>query len=169
MKREIPIKNYIILIFILLATIVLVTYLYMLNEKKIDEKLNTPILNEYMQVINYNELNNYLIENEDAIMYTSILGNKKIKNFEMQLKNIIKRNEFKYTLLYLDLTSEIKNRKIVNEMDNIYVDKEHKLSDIPSIMIYRNGKISSIYNIEKDNYNVKEVENYLESSGVIYD
>lgn len=169
MKREIPIKNYIILIFILLTTIALVAYLYTPNEKKIDEKLNTPILGELMQVINYNELNNYLIENKDAIIYSSILGNKKIRNFEIQLKNIIKKNEFKYTLLYLDLTSEIKNSKKVNEINNIYVDDEHKLSEVPSIMIYKNGKISSIYNIEKDNYNIKEVKNYLESSGVIYD
>lgn len=169
MKREIPIKNYMILIFILMATIALVTYLYMLNERKIDEKLNTPILNEFMQVINYNELNNYLIENKDAIIYTSILGNKEIRNFEMQLKNIIKRNEFKYTLLYLDLTAEIKNSKKIDEINNIYVDDSHKLSEIPSIMIYRNGKILSIYNIEKKNYNVKEVEKYLESSGVMYD
>ena len=67
--REIPLKNYIYLFLILLGSILLLLYIYTWYETYHENKLNTSIMNNYLTVINYNELDNYIIENKNAIIY----------------------------------------------------------------------------------------------------
>ena len=81
-REQIPMKNYIYLGFILLATILVLFYAYRWYETYKEEMLNTGIMNNYLTVINYNELDDYITENKDAIIYVSILGNNKINKFD---------------------------------------------------------------------------------------
>ena len=60
-----------------------------------ENKLYTSIMNKYLTVINYNELNDYITENKNAILYVSILGDKEINRFEEKFKNIISDENLK--------------------------------------------------------------------------
>ena len=60
-ERIIPPKNYLYLTLIIILTILLLLYILKWNKTYNDSKLYTGILNEYLQVINYNELNDYII------------------------------------------------------------------------------------------------------------
>ena len=59
-EKEIPLKNYILLSIVLILTIVVVIYFFLWKNTYEKSKLQTPILDDYLLVINYNELNNYL-------------------------------------------------------------------------------------------------------------
>lgn len=119
-----------------------------------------------MLVINYNELNNYLVENKDAIIYISKLNNENIRLFENKFKNIINKNNLNNKILYLDLTEELKENNIVKEINKKY-GKE--MTEVPTIVIIKDGKISSSYNIKENKYNIKLLEKYLEKEDVIND
>ena len=67
--RVIPIKNYLILGIVIIVTLLLLYYFYMWIDAYNETKLNKPILDKYLEVINYNELDDYLIENQDTIIY----------------------------------------------------------------------------------------------------
>ena len=41
--------------------------------------------------------------------------------------------------------------------------------DIPSVMVFRDGVLTDVYNIKEDNYNIKKLEKYLEKEVVIND
>lgn len=168
-EKNIPLKNYIILAVVLILTIIIVIYFYRWQFSYEKIKLSTPIIEEYMQVINYNELNDYLIENKNAVIYSSKLGDKKIRDFEVRFKNLIIENSLKDKILYLNITSEINNENISKEMKNTYKLGNKNITNIPSIMIYEEGKLISIYNIKDDNYNIDKIERYLEEQGVIND
>lgn len=129
-------------------------------------KLQTPILDDYLLVINYNELNNYLVENKDAIIYVSKLNDESIRLFENKFKNIINKNNLNNKILYLDLTEELKENNIVKEINKKY-GKE--MTEVPTIVIIKDGKISSSYNIKENKYNIKLLEKYLEKEDVIND
>ena len=116
-ERNIPLKNYIILGVVLILSVIVVIYFYMWNNAYEESKLNTTIMDKYLQVINYNELNNYLIENKDAVIYVSVLEDQKIRNFERKFKSIIVNNSLNSDILYLDLTSELKNNNTKKEID----------------------------------------------------
>ena len=131
-EKEIPLKNYILLSIVLILTIVVVIYFFLWKNTYEKSKLQTPILDDYLLVINYNELNNYLVENKDAIIYVS----------------------------------KLKENNIVKEINKKY-GKE--MTEVPTIVIIKDGKISSSYNIKENKYNIKLLEKYLEKEDVIND
>ena len=148
-EKEIPLKNYILLSIVLILTIVVVIYFFLWKNTYEKSKLQTPILDDYLLVINYNELNN-----------------ENIRLFENKFKNIINKNNLNNKILYLDLTEELKENNIVKEINKKY-GKE--MTEIPSIIIIKDGKISSSYNIKENKYNIKLLEKYLEKEDVIND
>ena len=50
-----------------------------------------------------------------------------------------------------------------------FLDLNDSLCIVISILIFKEGKLVSIYNIKEDNYNIEKVEKYLKEQGVIYD
>ena len=165
-EKEIPLKNYILLSIVLILTIVVVIYFFLWKNTYEKSKLQTPILDDYLLVINYNELNNYLVEYKDAIIYVSKLNDESIRLFENKFKNIINKNNLNNKILYLDLTEELKENNIVKEINKKY-GKE--MTEVPTIVIIKDGKISSSYNIKENKYNIKLLEKYLEKEDVIND
>ena len=155
--REVPSKNYIYLFLILLGSILILIYIYSWYNTYNENKLNTNIMNEYLTVINYNELNNYITENKDAIIYVSILGNEDINRFEKKFKNVIIENNLKNTILYLDLTNE----NIKNATKELEIEE-----NFPYLVVYTNGNITDTYNIAEANYSSNKTLKYLNRIGV---
>lgn len=164
-EREIAFKNYIILALVLIITIIGVIYIFMWYSSKEKSKLELPILDDYIMSINYNELNDYIVENKDAVIYTSVLNDVNIRLFENKFKNVIIKNNLNSSILYLDLTNEIKDNNVLFNMEKKYGTKV----DIPSVMVFRDGVLTDVYNIKEDNYNIKKLEKYLEKEVVIND
>ena len=106
--REIPFKNYLYLFFILLGSVLFLIYIYTWYNTYNESKLYTSIMNNYLTVINYNELSNYITENKDAVLYVSILGDKEINRFEEKFKNSVSDKNLRNNILYLDITNENK-------------------------------------------------------------
>ena len=154
--RQVPFKNYIYLALILIATFLILIYIYKWHKTYQESKLNTSIMSDYLTVINYNELDDYIIENKDAVIYVSILGNEEIHKFETSFKNTIQNNNLTNSMLYLDITNE--NIELAESKLNI--DK-----NLPYIVVYTNGKISNTYSISKNNYNTKKIIKYLNRIG----
>ncbi len=164
-EREIAFKNYIILALVLIITIIGVIYIFMWYSSKEKSKLELPILDDYIMPINYNELNDYIVENKDAVIYTSVLNDVNIRLFENKFKNVIIKNNLNSSILYLDLTNEINDNNVLLKMEKKYGTKV----DIPSVMVFRDGVLTDVYNIKEDNYNIKKLEKYLEKEVVIND
>ena len=164
-EREIPFKNYIILALVLILTIIGVIYIFMWYSSKEKSKLELPILDDYIMPINYNELNDYIVENKDAVIYTSVLNDINIRLFENKFKNVIVKNNLNSSILYLDLTDEIKDNNVLLNMEKKYGTKV----DIPSVMVFKDGVLTDVYNIKENNYNIKKLEKYLEKEVVIND
>ena len=156
--RDVPLKNYIYLSLILLGSVLILVYIYTWYETYNQSKLNTSIMNEYLTVINYNELDTYIIENKDAIIYVSILGNEDINNFEKKFKNVVRENNLKNDILYLDIT---------NEDINAVTKKLQIEEELPCLVVYTNGQITDTYSISGANYSNKKTLNYLNRIGVV--
>lgn len=168
-EKNIPFKNYVLLAVVLIISIILVIYFYMWYNVYEENKLNSPIMDKYIQVVNYNELNNYLVENKDSVIYSSVLDNQEIRNFEIKFKSFISDNSLRGSILYLDLTSELKDKEINNSLKETYKVGSNNITNTPSIMIFKDGKLVSLYNIKDNNYDINKLKNYLEEEGIIND
>lgn len=165
-EKDISLKNYILLSIVLILTIIVVIYLFLWKNTYDNNKLSESILDDYLLVINYNELNNYLIENNDVIIYVSKLGDKNIRNFENKFKNVINKYNLNNKILYLDLTNELQDNSIKNEINMKY---GNGMLEVPSIIVIKNGKVLDIYDIKDNDYNIRLLEKYLEKEDVIND
>lgn len=150
--REVPIKNYIILGVVTIVTCLLLYYFYMWCDVYNETKLNRPILDKYMNMINYNEIDNFIVENPDSIIYVSVLEDTEIREFEKKLKNSFKNKEILRDLLYLDLTEELKSREMNTEIKQKYVFNSINMSDVPCLLVISNGELKYIYSL-RDNGN----------------
>ncbi len=169
MERKIPLKNYILLAITLIITIILVIYFYMWKRTYEENKINNLVMDKYIQEINYNELNDYLIENKSIVIYSSTLGNTKTKKFEEKLGKLIEENALTNRILYLNLTNELKDKNLKNEILKNYPELNNTNIKDPLIIIFNNNKIISIYNIKENHYDIEKLKKYLEKEEIIND
>ena len=155
-SKAIPMKNYIYLFAILLGSVLLLTYVYTWYNTYNENKLYTSIMNQYLTVINYNELDDYIVENKNAILYVSILGDKDINRFEEQFKNNLIDNNLRNNILYLNVTDETKQ----NAIAKLNIDE-----NFPYLVVYTNGKVTDTYSIRNNNYSIKKTIKYLNRIG----
>lgn len=159
--REIPKKNYIILFILIISTILLGLYLHSIF---VESDTNTPLMDDYISVINYNELSDYLLENKDILIYSSYLGDTEIRAFEKEFRNVINNYELNEQILYLNLTNYSDEIKI--SLSNQYNLNGLTIVDAPCLVLFQNGILVDIYDL-KDNYDIDNLVIYLKGKEVI--
>ena len=169
MERKIKFKNYIYLFLVLVASIGIMVGFYMWHLSYKENILKTPIMDEYLYSINYNELDNYVMDNGYALIYVSVLEDEGIRNFEEKFKKYIKDNELSNKMLYLDLTELSKDTNLYSELINKYRVKKKSIGDVPCLLIFKEGKLDKIYPINEKKYNLNEITFFLEQEDVIDD
>ena len=169
--RKIPFKNYIILGIVIVVTLLILYYFYMWVDVYKESKINIPIMDKYMTVINYNELDNYIVENPDTIIYVSVLEVDKIREFEKLFKGKYKNNVIENEILYMNITDDLNSKNIKDEMNTKYSLNDLSITDVPCVLVFSNGILKSIYSISDNNYDIDRFTNYLnnivlESEGI---
>lgn len=159
--RIIPKKNYIIFGIVILVSLLIIYYFYMWVSAYKDAKENVSVLDNYMNVINYNELDNYIVENPDSVIYVSVVDDTQINKFDKKLANSIKNNDFNKDVLYMNITETIKDASIKREMIEKYSLKYSDITDIPNIIVFEDGKLISIYNIKDNGYSVSKIVEFV--------
>ena len=155
--RNVPFKNYIYLGLIFLITILVLYYIYLWYQTYREDVLSKGIINEYLTVINYNELDSYIAENGDAVIYVSKLGDDQINKFESKFRNTVVDNNLRSHILYMDVTNE----DISSVSKKLEID-----SNLPYLVVYTDGEVTSKYSIVKNEYSTKKVEKYLNRIGI---
>ena len=152
-KKDIPKKNYFILGIILIISCILVYYInawYSLYQY--EKRGNSPITT-YMEIINYNEVENYIEENSDAIIYISKSNNLKITKFEEDNEKLFKKLELNYNILYMDAKDVNKDLKI-----------KYNVNEYPTILFFKNKRLVNKYVLELDNINYNDIKNIIDYS-----
>ena len=152
-KKDIPKKNYFILGIILIISCILVYYInawYSLYQY--EKRGNSPITT-YMEIINYNEVENYIAENSDAIIYVSKSNNLKIRKFEEDNEKLFKKLELNYNILYMDAKDVNKDLKI-----------KYNVNKYPTILFFKNKRLVNKYVLELDNINYSDMKNIIDYS-----
>lgn len=148
--RDVPKKNYIVLTLIALGVIVLCFVfmnMYNKNNKDIYESVVKDIINE----IKYEDLDNYLQENPEVVLYIND-SSKKNSNIEENLKDLIVENNIQQYVVYI-------------EKDNSIVEKLNLNSNSPIFIAYKDGKMVEILSQKK--YTNDEIKNFFLRNGVI--
>ena len=158
--RVIPKKNYIYLSLIIIFSLMVIYYGYLWHRSYKESLIQNSIVDDYLNVIQYNEIDSYVMENGDAVIYVSILGDEDINKFELKFVNMIRDYSLRDNMLYMDVT---------NLDSGVVKNKFGTEFDYPFIVVYTNGKVTDIYSVEQKGYSTKKIVKYLNRIGVISD
>lgn len=153
--REIPKRNYIIYCLVSLLTIVLlIGWVNIYNNNKIYRDSTNERM-DFLKEIKEAELENYLDENTDFVMYLSNSEEEIYKDFESSLRKKLIKKDYISNIIYVNIRDLSTNfLKLLNEKyqvnfenlpnlivvsddmitDTYYIDAESKIEDIITIL-----------------------------------
>ena len=133
--REIPKKNYFILLVLLIITVLLTLFL---SKVYINKSQLVSNFYKYSNVITKEEFDQFMTENSDVIIYISDKHDLTHSNFEDKFKTKIDELNLKHNLIYLDKNEIDKNfLKKIKEKYNINID----LKNTPIIVVIVDNKV----------------------------
>lgn len=157
MKR-IPLKNYFILGIILVSSIFIVLYI---NKLYLSTKNNDNILNEFIKEIKTQEIDNYIIENPNFIIYLGYKNNDN-KSFEKKFKKLVTKYDLQKDIVFIDISQF--NDETFNNFCKKYADKLLKKDS--SLIIVDNQKVIDALDITKGNNDIELVKMFFKKNGV---
>lgn len=157
MKR-IPLKNYFILGIILASSIFIVLYI---NKLYLSAKNNDNILNGFIKEIKTQEIDNYIIENPNFIIYLGYKNNDN-KSFEKKFKKLVTKYDLQKDIVFIDISQF--NDETFNKFCKKYADKLLKKDS--SLIIVDNQKVIDALDITKGNNDIELVKMFFKKNGV---
>lgn len=173
--KVIPRKNYLLVVVICLATLIIVTYLTYICKKNQDIKVEPSILSGYVLELGEKEimtnLRNYALDNPGFVLYVSYDSSKNLNEFEEQLKDLVKEQNIKSNLVFANLNL-IANKNFLNELkDNFFSDDLNnnyiKLEKQPNMFLFKNGKIIKVLYYAEHKIDIEDVKKFLFNEGII--
>ena len=171
--KNIPVKNYYMVIFIIIAVILATLYIFKMYEVKKAEKYQESYLitseTVSLEINDLNEINQVFMEApETYFVYIGYTKDENVYNFEKELKPIIEEYGLKDVFYYIDATNLKEEDNYLDKLNDSLNLKEDKLDKIPAIIYFNNdtyeivkrdddnmikaadlGKLLDINNIEK--------------------
>jgi len=136
--RKIPLKNYIILfIIVVLSGSAFIYFINLYNLRSNYEK-STHYTMSFLNEIHINDLENYLIENPDMIIYINEKNDLELENVETKLKNHIIEKDYINDIVYIN--SNNTNKKLLKKLNKF---SKTKLQNIPNVIITKDGMIQN--------------------------
>ena len=173
--KVIPRKNYLLVVVICLATLIVVTYLTYICKKNQAIKVEPSILSGYVLELGEKEimtnLSNYALDNPGFVLYVSYDSSKNLNEFEEQLKDLVKEQNIKSNLVFANLNL-IANKNFLNELkDNFFSDDLNnnyiKLEKQPNMFLFKNGKIIKVLYYAEHKIDIEDVKKFLFNERII--
>lgn len=137
--RKVPLKNYIILLFISVITVLVVFYLRNLYLDKKGYENNNNATMSFLKVLGKDEFDNFITENRDFILYVSDADDISIKEYEEELKNKIIDADYTSNMFYLNIEGTDSSL-----FDRYLLDVE-SIKQLPCLIAIKDGKITNVY------------------------
>ena len=166
--KNIKIQNYLLLIVILIGSTLLAFKIidnYKLQE---EEKNSQTELDDVLAEIKWADIESYINDNVDAIIYLSDLSNENKDNFEKNFKKLITAHDLGTMIVFLDM-SEI-NDDDYAVLESYFKADEYNNLDNPeyrSLIIFSEGIIDYVLTTEVSDTSIESFENILVNEEVI--
>ena len=164
-QNTIPLKNYLMVILMFIAIILITIYIFKWYQIKQDEKKSQSYLIENNLVTNQTnsieELDNVLADNSSRfILYITYTHSSRIYNLEKSYKNVFKEYNLNDMFYLFDITNIKKSDK--NYMKSINKHLDIDVNKYPVIIYYEDGQINSYKSIK----NKKDFENFIKKINI---
>lgn len=167
MKKEVPLKNYVILGIVILCTVALVFYMRSWYNTSKEYYAQNSVMTDVVREIKSEEISNYTLENQKFILYVSSGQDANIKSFEDEFKGLIQNLDLSEEVLYMNLdgVDSTSFYDLLRGFASNSKIKEQISSSSASMYVFTDGKITGLLN-DVDNYSVKRLETIIDRWGI---
>lgn len=139
-KKEIPSKNYIIVITVTILVVLLMIFIrsFYLNYKS--SKLSESIFSS--QTVNQIHMDDFdfaIREVTDSILYVSYTGSNEVYSMEKKLYKELENNNLLDKIIYLDVTKYTKNNKYISILKNKFPNIDNEINSAPMFIYIKDG------------------------------
>lgn len=164
-KREIPVKNYSILLCVLLGTILLCAYISSWYKMSEEAKIPKGIMIGSLPEVKIDELDNYLQENSNIILYISSSTDENIKRFEKKVHDYIIEENLTRSFAYID-AKDLTEEEIKEKLEDRMGTNKKGLEVQPNFYALKEGKIvDCLYHASKP-INSKDAINFIKKQEI---
>jgi hypothetical protein len=157
--KEIPKKNYFVysIIFCFTLGLSLTIFFFYNNQKQYEESI--PVLRGKTKEIEIKDVDEYLIENPNALFYVGVANDSNSRNVEDKLIDLINKNNL--SIIYINLTNVTNKKDFYNDFNDKYsVDKS--LSNYPAFIVMREGKVLDIVQRSDRDLYIGDIEQLID-------
>ena len=165
LKDKKRIRNYIICVVLFIVCFGLVLYLRELYKVNEAEQKKIPVIQGYISEIYNDDLEHYVTENPDGVIYMCIANDENCRVFEREFKKLLKKDEYKDNLVYLNLM-DVDQDKFLEEFNNKYIYKVKLSKEYPAFVLFEDGKVKAILQEKNKKLDIVKVKHFLELSEI---
>ena len=136
-------KNYVTLTIIYVLVIALVLYVASWYQTYNDYKSTIPVLRNTVSEITTTELDHYILENSDVVVYMCIANDKECRNLDTSLKKELLKNGLQTNITYIDLQEVTSKKDYIDSIFHTYNNTSTNISGVPLLLAFKDGKIVS--------------------------
>ena len=164
--KEIPTKNYIILIVIFIVTFLLVYYLYRFYIVYSAYQKETPIIRTVLPEITDAELEHYIQEESSIVIYMCTASDDICRNFEKSFKKLILKKNLSTYITYVNL-SNTDLTAFSNDFNNKYNYKQKLTDTYPALVVFENSEVRDIIQeSKKERLTMYDVDQFLKRNKI---
>ena len=163
-KKKRTLKNYVILGVIIILFVGLVLYLCKWYKVYDEYQKEIPVIRGSLQEIVSDDLEYYILDNPNSLIYICTANDENCRNFEKKFKKLVEKKELNDKMIYLNVTGLDQN-DFVTKFNDKYSKKKNLKTNYPAIVLFDEGKVVNILQADKDNnLNMSKVEDFIELS-----
>lgn len=136
-------RNYMLLALLFMLSIGLVLYFCELYKVRDAERKRVPIIEGDLQEIYSGDLEHYIVDNLDTLIYMCTANGDTCRSFERDFKKLLKKKDYSNQIIYLNLT-DLNQDEFIKEFNNSYHYKSALTSYYPAFVLFEDGKIKNI-------------------------
>lgn len=166
-NRIIPKKNYVILFMLAVITIIITLLLANKYNKNLQYNLSENDNMSFLSQIKIDEIDNYIMDNPESIIYMSSSDNTELDKVEEDLKKYIISNNYNKNIVYLN-SYDLEESKF-NEFKEKYfselIKKNINLNIQPNIFVIKNGVVfNALYTNDSNDVNIDDIKIFLRNN-----
>ena len=162
-KRKIATQNYFIAIGIVILSVMLILFARQIYKDYQAYELKTPILSGHVAEISILEIDNYIRDKADVILYFGVSDDKNSREIEKKLLKLIQKDKLEDELIYLNLTNEADIEGFIRKFNKKYLeDEKDEIVTYPAVVIISERKVSATASKRNGYLKFSEVEKIFE-------
>lgn len=166
-ERQIPFKNYIIVLIVSVLVIIAALYARSFYMRYQASKLNISyFVSKKVNEITKDDMEFSLSEYRDAVLYVGYTGSRSVYDMEKNIYKELEKNNLIDIVVYFNATGLMENGEYLEILKKRFPELKEEINTIPLIIIVKDGKGIEVINSEFEKIDYKELRKVIKKNEI---